>query len=140
VASEHQRPCKFVAEPAAGVHQQSCSGFRALFPIWTAGPVRSRRSILSKLRLAAGILAVVATLVAGVAVAYASQQERKEGQPPRAEYTVASTAAESGAVATPRIAVPMLRRRGLGPLPDTLTLVVVGGLLLGLAAAVRKTT
>jgi hypothetical protein len=80
-------------------------------------------------------------VMAGMAVAIAKQQERKDGQPVRPEYTVASTAAESAAaVAAPRIAVPLLRRGGLGPLPDTLTLVVVGGLLLGLAAAVRRTT
>ena len=120
-----------------GAHQSFCT-VSARFPGVTAG--RRRRSILSKLRLAAWILAVVAMVAAGMAVANAKQQDRKDIQPPRAEYTVAaaSAGAESAAVAGPRIAVPMLRRGGLGPLPDTLTLVVVGGLLLGLAAAVRR--
>jgi hypothetical protein len=100
-----------------------------------------RRSILSKLRLAAGILAVVATVAAGMAVTIAKQQERRDVQSARAEYTVASasTAAESAAVPGLRIPVPT-RRGGLSPLPDALTLVVVGGLLLGLAAAVRRST
>ncbi len=95
---------------------------------------------MSKLRLAVGILAVVAIAAAGTAVAMGKQQERKDTQTARAEYTVAAaTAAESAAGTGPRIAVPM-RRGTFGPLPDTLTLVVVGGLLLGLAAAVRRTT
>lgn len=95
---------------------------------------------MSKLRLAAGTLVVVAMVATGMVVAFAKQQERKDTQPARAEYTVAAASTGAEGAAAPRIAVPMLRRGGLGPLPETLTLVVVGGLLLGLAAAVRRTT
>ena len=50
-----------------------------------------------------------------------------------------STTAEAGVAVGARVVVPM-RRGALGPLSETLTLVMVGGLLLGLAAAVRRTT
>ncbi len=95
---------------------------------------------MSKLRLAAGTLVVVAMVAAAVAVAIAKQQERKDVQPARPEYTVAAAStSESASVVGPRVAVP-IRSGALGPLPETLTLVVVGGLLIGLAAAVRRTT
>lgn len=96
---------------------------------------------MSKLRLVAAILAVVAIAAGGMAVATAKQQERKESQAVRPEYTVAaaSTTAEAGVAVGARVVVPM-RRGALGPLSETLTLVMVGGLLLGLAAAVRRTT
>ncbi len=96
---------------------------------------------MSKLRLVAVILAVVAIVAGGMSVAAAKQQERKDGQAARAEYTVAaaSTSAEAGVAVGTRVVVP-IRRGALGPLSETLTLVMVGGLLLGLAAAVRRTT
>jgi hypothetical protein len=130
--------CKSVAELACGCALAILQRFGA-FSDDDGGPVR-RRSILSKLRLAAGILVVVAVMTAGMGVAIAKQQQRKETQPTRAEYTVAAASTGESTGASPRMAIPMLRRGALGPLPDTLTLVVVGGLLLGLAAAVRRTT
>jgi hypothetical protein len=100
-----------------------------------------RRSNLSKLRLGAAVLAVVAVVAAGMVVVIARQQDRRDGQAARAEYTVAAASAAAGSPAATgtRIAVP-LGVGALGPFQDTFTLVVVGGLLLGLAAAVRRTT
>jgi hypothetical protein len=93
---------------------------------------------VSKLRLAVGILAAVAFLAAGMAVVVARQQDRRDRRPAAGvEYTVAAaTAAEA---APGRVMLPV-RRGTMGPFPETLTLVAVGGLLLGLAAAVRRTT
>lgn len=72
----------------------------------------------------------------------ATHQDRKAPQSSRVEYTVASNsaagAAEAGSPGGGRVAVPT--RRDPGTLPETLTLVVVGSMLIGLAAAVRRTT
>lgn len=88
---------------------------------------------------------VVAIAVAAVSLAGTAGQGR-EVKPAPAEYTVASAAGTTAAVAAgaPRASAPRLpgttRGQGRGPLPETLMLVVVGGLLIGLAAAVRRTT
>jgi hypothetical protein len=83
---------------------------------------------------AAARLALVATLLVTL------QAQPGSAVPPdraTAEYTVASgdVAARAGA------AMPAPAPLGpLGSLPEKLALVMVGGLLLGLAAAVRRTT
>lgn len=97
---------------------------------------------MSRRRLFVGGIAFCAVALAITAAVFAAGvQERRDPQPTRVEYTVASASsvAETTAVAAPRVAVPM-RRGDFGPVPETLTLVMVGGLLIGLAAAVRRTT
>jgi len=96
-----------------------------------------------KLRVASvGIIALfgLVVLVARIApAAPATVPPREESQTVRVEYTVASSsvaARSAGAVA--RVAWAGSRAVA-GPLSETLTLVVVGSMLLGLAAVVRRT-
>jgi hypothetical protein len=81
----------------------------------------------------------VATVSVGTAGAAAS---RTDPQPATAEYRVAaasSTAVDPQPLADDSSGAPT-HQKAMGQLPETLTLVLVGGMLLGLAAAVRKTT
>lgn len=98
---------------------------------------------MSRLRLFfAGVLACAVVASAAVSLA-AAPQDRREPVPTRVEYTVAaasSSRVEADApVVASRVGIPA-RRPGLGSVPETLTLVVVGSMLIGLAAAVRRTT
>jgi hypothetical protein len=98
-------------------------------------------AVLVKLRLAGGLLALV-VLFGAASPADAVQPDRREPSKVRPEYTVAaasSASADAGGMVTPRVVVAA-RRGGYGVLSETLTLVMVGSLLLGLAAAVRRTT
>lgn len=110
-----------------------------------------RRFILLRARLFVGCavfctLALVATLAGGGVV---PDQGGKDSKPARAEFTVASTSASSSAAgganaattesAVSSVVVPS-RALPFGPVPPSLTLVVVGTMLIGLAAAVRRTT
>lgn len=141
--SERQRYCKFSAQlgrprRAAARHRHYAS-FIVTFP-------GRRRFILSRPRLlVAGLLVCIVASTAGVVSLAARTQDRKDPQSPRVEYTVASAssaaagAEAAGAVVGSRVAF-VARRAGLGPMPETLTLVIVGSMLIGLAAAVRRTT
>lgn len=98
---------------------------------------------MSRLRLfLAGLLACIVVAPAAVSLG-AGPQDRREPVPARVEYTVASASSSSveadSPVVTSRVGLPA-RRPGSGSVPETLTLVVVGSMLIGLAAAVRRTT
>lgn len=103
-----------------------------------------RRFILraSTLRRSGIVSSCILLLAVSAISLRATTQERRDPQPTRVEYTVASAAsatAEAGAVVGGVVGVPARPRR-VGQLPETLTLVVVGTMLIGLAAAVRRTT
>jgi hypothetical protein len=88
-----------------------------------------------------GILALFAlvVLVAGMAPASPSGvQRRREPRTVPVEYTVASSSAGTRSAGSGRVAWSG-GRAALGPLSETLTLVLVGSMLIGLAAVVRRT-
>lgn len=82
-----------------------------------------------------GIALLVAVGIAAGTLTAASQ-ERKH----RLQHEGYAVAAASVSNPDGRPGVAIAGRRGIGPLPETLTLVFVGSLLIGLAAAVRRTT
>jgi hypothetical protein len=80
------------------------------------------------------VAAVFAVVVVGASVATAYMAPGSGSQP---EYTVASSKEMDAVTSGALVVTPAGRLRGLS---EKLTLLAVGGLLLGLAAAVRRTT
>lgn len=95
-----------------------------------------------KLRLVVGgVLFCALAMAVAAASAGPTGEDRKNAPSARAEYTVASASGAAQVVPVdPSRVRGSVRRPGLGGLSDTLTLVVVGSMLIGLAAAVRRTT
>lgn len=85
----------------------------------------------SRVALAAAVLAI---LLAGTSMGLAALAPGPAGQP---QYTVASSEDMDAVAARTVVASPVSRLKGAS---EKWTLVAVGGLLLGLAAAVRRTT
>lgn len=115
------------------------------FPAWLDSAfVRERGTSLERLRfpfqaaVVPALLALVLILGVTPGVASAAGDEPDQSGSVQARYASASTSADAvPAAVTP---VPVRSRNTLGSLPEAFTLITVGSMLLGLAAAVRKTT
>lgn len=95
---------------------------------------------MSRYRLLVGGVVVLVVAVFALASAAAARTAQDRHEPAHVEYTVASaSAAESAAVAASPLPVET-RHRSFPAIPDSIALVAVGSLLMGLAAAVRRTT